>query len=154
MALSSQSALFVSQLGGIITEVEDEGNGTRSYKLVPTTCYHQGQRFPFQVEQELKASGLRLKTIEGLDYFMVPDLVSVNALGKISHYAQRTPGAKSDNYRTEPVQDSSPVSIRRVAQESPDAVKRYITAAEVEVEPEKPIKKPATKKPAAKKAAE
>ena len=139
MALSAQTALFLSQLGQILTLIENTSEGAVAYKLIPASFYHNGQEFPYEVREELKASGLRRVKEEGLEYYLVPEKSASNSNGKLSHYAQQTPGLPATY-----AQPEEAPAIQPDASETPEVVKRYVAAAEKEAD------KAAPKKPAAK----
>lgn len=93
MALSPQTYQYISQLG--VQRVVDAStgpagpSGVSASLLVPTGGWHNGQRFPHAVEEDLKAAKLSKTTVEGVEYFLVPE-VSSNLPGRLSHYAQTT----------------------------------------------------------------
>lgn len=74
----------------------DGPQGTQSFWLVPTNGYFNGQRAPHTVKVELDAGGYDKTTLEGIEYFLVPE-ESTNTPGLLSHYAQRTGVADLQN---------------------------------------------------------
>src|SRR5687767_2633205 len=100
MALSAASYQFVNQLG--VTRIVDasggpEGpHGTVSYWLVPTGDWHNGQRLPHDVVEDLKGQKYYKETVEGVEYYLVPEEAS-NVPGRLSHYAQLTGVAELQN---------------------------------------------------------
>lgn len=67
-----------------------------AYHLVPANGYHNGQRLPHDVHEDLKAQSYETRTIEGIEYYLIPE-VSTNLPGTLSHYAQRTGVAELQN---------------------------------------------------------
>lgn len=130
MAISVQTAQYITQLG-LLTYVDpSEGpagpHGTVVYKLVPTSGWYNGQRFPYDVETDLKLQGYKTTSIEGVEYFLVPDDSATNVPGTISHYAQRTSVADLVNPPGGGVNralEGVDYSAHTVA---PDAVKKFV----------------------------
>ena len=130
MALSAHTALFISHLE-IFTLVERNERGfTQAFKLVPTSMWLDGQEFPYDVREELKAGGFRVIKEKGIEYYVVPDLMSSNADGQSGPRLPQPIAAQE-------ISNPHPVST-----ESPEVIKRYVAAAE--------SNKPAAKKPASK----
>lgn len=130
MSLTPQTAQFLSQLGTLTYVDVSAGptgpHGAVAYDLIPTSGWHQGQRFPHSVEVELAAQGFKKTTIEGVQYYLVPDEKSTNVPGTVSHYAQRTsvadlqnPPGGGVNRALENVDYSDHVA-------APEAVKKYV----------------------------
>lgn len=94
MALSATTFQYIAQLG-LLTYVDPSQGpkgpqGTVAYKLVPTNCWHGGNPFPRDVQVELKAEKFKKYSLEGVEYWLVPDEGSTNLPGNLSHYAQTT----------------------------------------------------------------
>lgn len=100
MALSAQSYQFISQLGVcrlIDASTGPEGpHGVTSSLLVPANGWHNGHRFPHDVQVDLEAQGFDKTVQEGIEYFLVPE-ESTNLPGRLSHYAQATGVADLEN---------------------------------------------------------
>ena len=105
----------------MLTHHEIEGDVATTYLLVPANCYYDGQRFPHDIEQELLASDYPIVRHEGLEFFKIPNLTSTNAVSP----ALLRPQA------------SSTAALNEEAESIPEAVKRYIVAAEIEAKPRK-----------------
>ena len=115
MTLSAHSMQYLNQQGGMLTHVEIEDNGqARAYKLVPTTHWHNGNKFPYEVEKDLRRESFRETTIQGLNYYLVPESTT-NAVGRVTPYARPVP---DDTIPTQQVRNAEP----------PAAVKKYLKA--------------------------
>lgn len=100
--------------------------GVTSYHLVPTNGYHNGQRLPHDVHEDLKAQDYERRDLEGVEYFLIPE-VSTNLPGLLSHYAQRTgvaelrnPPSGGVNRVRETLVDYPHATV------APDAVAKYV----------------------------
>lgn len=100
MALNSVSYQFLSQQG--LTRLIDastgpEGpSGVTSHWLVPANGYVAAQRVPHDVQTDLEDQSYEKTTVEGVEYFLVPE-ESSNLPGRLSHYAQLTGVAELQN---------------------------------------------------------
>lgn len=100
MALTPQTYQFINQLG--VLRLVDPSNGpdgphsTQAFWLVPAGGWHNGQRFPHDVVEDLNAQNYEKTEVEGLQYFLVPE-ESSNLPGRLSHYAQLTGVAELQN---------------------------------------------------------
>jgi len=74
----------------------DGPHGVVSYHLIPTGGYHNGQRLPHDVHEDLKDQGYDTRTLDGVEYYLIPE-VSTNVPGRLSHYAQLTGVAELQN---------------------------------------------------------
>lgn len=87
MTLSAHSMQYLNQQGGLLTFVEIDDSGVaNAYKLVPVTCWHNSQKFPHDIEKDIRNEGFRRVTKEGLEYFLVPE-TTTNAQGRVAQYA-------------------------------------------------------------------
>jgi hypothetical protein len=128
--LSPQTYQFVNQLG--VTRYIDAStgpdgpHGVTSYWLVPSGGYHNGTRFPHDVVEDLKGQSYDTRTIEGVEYYLVPE-ESSNLPGRLSHYAQLTgvaelqnPPSGGVNRVRETLEDTAEATV------APDAVEKYV----------------------------
>jgi len=100
--------------------------GVVAFHLVPTGGYHNGQRLPHDVHEDLKAQSYDTRTIEGVEYYLIPE-VSTNLPGQLSHYAQltgvaelRNPPSGGVNRVRETLADYSDATV------APEAVSKYV----------------------------
>lgn len=130
MALTPVTYQFISQQG--LNRLIDASTGpsgptgVSSFWLVPANGYINTQRIPHDINEDLAGAGFEKTTVEGLDYFLVPE-ESSNLPGLLSHYAQKTGVAE--------LQNPSGGGVNRVretllntaeATVAPDAVKKYL----------------------------
>lgn len=98
--LSTATYQHLSQIGTlrlIDASAGPEGpNGVVSYLLVGANGWHNGSRLPHEVAEDLGNAGFNKQTVEGIEYFLVPE-VSSNLPGRLSHYAQLTGVADLQN---------------------------------------------------------
>lgn len=138
MALSAHVVQFVNQLG-LLTFIDPSTgpqgpHGCSAFKLVPTSGWHNGQKIPHEVDLELKVQGYKKTSLEGVEYYLVPDDSSTNAPGTLSHYAQRTavadlvnPPGGGVNRAAETFDEAKGYAAHTV---SPDAVKKYVKSTD------------------------
>lgn len=131
MALSPNSVRYIGQLGFLrhvdATTGPDGAQGTTSNWLVPTSGYHNTERFPHSVAEELKGENFEKVTLEGVEYYKVPE-ESSNLPGLLSHYAQRTgvaelqnpPGGGVNRVAETFAENSSKATV------APEAVEKYV----------------------------
>ena len=110
--------------------MEIEGDKAFIFKLIPKSCFHEGQKFPYEVEQELVNSGFKVGERNGTLYYLVPE-----------------PGS-GQTIPADALRKSQPVVDHTVLTDT--VVTRYVEAAEQEVEPVKKTRRKAKAKPAAK----
>lgn len=132
MALSAPVYQYISQLG-LMTYVDpSEGpkgpQGTVAYKLVPTSCWVASQPFPRDVEIELKAEKFKKFSLEGVEYWLVPDESSTNLPGTLSHYAQTTTSTDLENPPGGGVNRAAGTFKKKDAEATtdPEAVSKYV----------------------------
>lgn len=98
--LSSATYQYISQLGAtrlIDVSAGPEGpNGVTSSLLIGANGWHNGARLPHEVVEDLDGAAFNKQTVEGIEYFLVPE-VSSNLPGRLSEYAQRTGVADLQN---------------------------------------------------------
>jgi hypothetical protein len=98
--LTAATYQFISQSG--TTRLIDATNGvpgprgTVSFLLVGSNGYHNGTRLPHEVDEDLKNAGFEETTVEGIDYYLVPEYAT-NVPGILAHYAQQTGVADLQN---------------------------------------------------------
>jgi len=130
MALSPSTYQFVTQLGPLryidASTGPDGPHGVTSYWLVPSGGWHNGQRFPHTVQQELEGEKFNKETIEGVEYFLIPES-STNTPGRLSHYAQLTgvaelqnPSGGGVNRVRETLENTAEATV------APDEVSKYV----------------------------
>lgn len=130
MALSTSTVQWISQLGCmrlVDPSTGPEGpHGVTSHWLVPAGGWHNGNRFPHAIEEELKAAKLEKTTQEGVEYYLVEE-VSSNLPGRLSHYAQLTgvadlanPPGGGVNRARETLENTSEATV------APEAVAKYV----------------------------
>lgn len=128
--ISPKSYQHLTQLGLqrlIDASTGPEGpRGVTSYHLVPTNGYHNGQRLPHDVHEDLKAQDYEKRDLDGVEFFLIPE-VSTNLPGLLSHYAQRTgvaelrnPPSGGVNRVRETLVDYPHATV------APDAVAKYV----------------------------
>jgi len=129
--LSPNSVRYIGQLG-TLREVDASSGpegpaGVTAYWLVPTSGYHNGERFPHEVSEELKDGSYDKTTVDGVEFYKVPE-ESSNLPGRLSHYAQLTGVAELQNppsggvNRVVETFDGNSAS----ASVAPDAVQKYV----------------------------
>lgn len=130
MAINPVTYQFISQLGVlrlIDASTGPEGpHGVTSSWLVPASGWHNGQRFPHDVQVDLEGAGLEKTTVEGLEYFLIPE-ESSNLPGRLSHYAQLTgtadlanPPGGGVNRARETFENTAEATV------APEAVAKYV----------------------------
>lgn len=131
MALSAQTYQYVNQLG--LTRLIDAGSGpdgphgVTSYWLAPVGEWHNGQRIPHTVFEDLGSQNFDKTTVEGVEYYLVPE-ESSNLPGRLAHYAQLTghaelanpPAGGVNRVRETFVKNSSKATV------APDTVEKYV----------------------------
>lgn len=130
MAISPNTNLYISQLG-LLREIDastgPEGpHGVTAYWLVPTNGYHNGERFPHEVSEELKDANYDTDVYDGIEYYKVPE-ESSNLPGRLSHYAQLTgvaelqnPPGGGVNRVAETLENTAEATV------APDAVSKFV----------------------------
>lgn len=98
--LSSATFQSLSQLGATRLVDPSTGpdgpHGTVVYLLVGANGWHNGTRLTHEVNEDLQKAGFEKQTVEGVEYFLVPESAS-NVPGRLSHYAQTTGVADLQN---------------------------------------------------------
>lgn len=131
MAITSQTYQFLNQqnltrLIDVSGDVEGP-KGTVSYWLVPSNGYINGQRVPHAADTELQDAGFDKTTVEGLEYYLVPE-ESSNTPGLLSHYAQRTGpnDLANPNGGINRVRESFGGKAESAVTVAPEAVAKYV----------------------------
>lgn len=130
MALSPNTYQYITQLG-LLRKVDastgPEGpEGVTAFLLVPANGYHNGDRLPYDVTQELAGEGYDHAEVDGVKYYLVPE-ESTNLPGRLAHYAQKTgvaelanpPGGGVNRVR-ETLADTAGATV------APDEVAKYV----------------------------
>lgn len=136
MALSAPVYQYIAQLG-LMTYVDPSQGpkgpqGTVAYKLVPTSCWHGSQPFPRDVVAELKAEKFKKYSLEGVEYWLVPDEGSTNLPGLLSHYAQTTTDTDLQNPPGGGVNRAAETFTKKDADATtdPEAVSKYVKSTD------------------------
>lgn len=132
MALSDQSVQYLNSLP-FLREIDASAGpagptGVVAYTLVPSNGWLGSQRFPHDVNEELAAEGYDTTSVEGIDYYRVPE-VSNNLPGRLSEYAQRTGVAELQNPPSggvNPVASTFAKDGSASASADPEGVKKYV----------------------------
>jgi hypothetical protein len=144
MALSAPAYQYIAQLG-LLTFVDPSKGpkgpqGTVAYKLVPTSCWIGSQPLPRDVKLELEAEKCKTYTLEGVEYWMLPEEGSTNLPGELSHYAQTTLPSDLVNPPGGGVNRASETFVGKNAGDAtvdPEAVSKYVKSADNREEAQK-----------------
>jgi hypothetical protein len=130
MAINPVTYQYVSQLGLQrlidVSTGPDGPHGVTAFWLVPAGGWHNNQRFPHDIDEDLGGAGLTKTTVEGQEYYLVPE-ESSNLPGRLSHYAQLTGVAELANPPGNGV-NRVRATLENTAEATvaPDAVAKYV----------------------------
>lgn len=131
MALEPNTYRYIGQLG-LLRQVDvstgpEGAQGVTACWLVPVSGYHNSERFPHVVSEDLKKQNYDKATLEGVEYYKVPE-ESSNLPGLLSHYAQRTGVAELENPPGGGVNRAAETFAENSASATvaPDAVSKYV----------------------------
>lgn len=128
MALSANTYQYIRQLGLTREISADRADSVVSNWLVPANGWHNSQRLPHAVAEDLANASFEKTVVEGIEYYKVPE-ESTNLPGLLSHYAQRTGVAELQNPPGGGV-NRVPETFANgghAATVAPDAVQKYVS---------------------------
>lgn len=131
IALEPSTYQYINQLGLTRQISATSPSSVESHWLVPANGWHNSQRLPYVVAEDLKAQGYEKTVVEGIEYYKVPE-ESTNLPGLLSHYAQRTgvaelqnpPGGGANRVVETLANGEHGVTV------APDAVKKYVDSTD------------------------
>lgn len=101
MSLNAQSLQYLAGLPFVrkidVSTGPTGPNGVTAAWLIPTSGWVGDQRFPYDVSEDLNGQSYDKETVDGIEYYLVPEDDSSNLPGKLSEYAQRTGVAELQN---------------------------------------------------------